>query len=197
MRRDKRRRLLMALVLGLLPAGLLAQSLGDIATREQKKKEGQKPRPSRVYTDEDLKRARESSGSAVTVLGPPENETSTGGTSAGSATPATTEAEHQEEADAKRELWRSRAEAARGGVSGTEERVTKLQARIQALTNDLEPNPDDIMDPNRLGKREVERQQALKDLSEAQDELAAAKKALEDLETEARRNNIPRVWLEP
>jgi hypothetical protein len=187
----------MALVLGFLPAGLLAQSLGDVAAKEQKKKDGQKSRPARVYTDEDLKRARESGGSAVTVLGPPPGEASTEGTSASSAPQGKTELEQQEEAGAKREEWRSRAQTARAGVSGTEERIARLLARIEVLTNDLDPNPDDIMDPNRLGKREVERQQALKDLAQAQDELVAAKKALEDLETAARRNNIPRVWLEP
>lgn len=175
-----------AFLLAVLPAGLAGQSLGEVAAREQKKKEGQKPRPVRVYTEDDLKRAKEAGTSAVTVLG-----------SASSESAPTDPEEGPDETKQRRDTWRSRAEAARGAVLAAEERIRETQARIDALTLDAQPNPDDILDPNRVQKREAERQKALKDLATAKEELAAAKKAYEDLEREARGQHVPPGWLEP
>src|SRR2546422_11686586 len=65
----------LVLLLG-VPALAQPQSLGEVAKREQekqekKKKSGKPPATIKVYTDEDLKKARESESGAVTVL--PEN----------------------------------------------------------------------------------------------------------------------------
>lgn len=186
MKSDGRPSLLVAFLLAVLPAGLAGQSLGEIAAREQKKKEGQKPRPVRVYTEDDLKRAKEAGTSAVTVLGPASSESA----------PTDTE-EGPDETKQRRDTWHSRAEEARGAVRAAQDRIRKTQARLDSLTLDTQPNPDDLLDPNRLQKREAERQQAVKDLAAAKEELAAAKKAYEDLEREARGQHVPPGWLEP
>jgi hypothetical protein len=180
---------------GLLPAALSAQSLGDVAAKEQKKKEGQKPKPVKVYTDEDLKKARESDKSSVTILGAtPDSESSE--SSAGETRKAIAE-DVQDDAPKKRERWRERADGARAEIKAAEASVTQIQARINALAQDTEPNPTDALDPNRLQKREAEKQKATQDLNQAKEALAGAKKAYEDLEAEARRNGVPLGWLEP
>jgi hypothetical protein len=79
---------LLAVLVLFLAAGAVsrAQSLGEVAKKEQEKQEkkkkektGKPPAPVKTYTDEDLKKARESEAGAVTVL--PEN----GNLEAGSA----------------------------------------------------------------------------------------------------------------
>src|SRR5438309_7333844 len=79
-RRAKTMRMKLVPFLVLLLAGPVlapAQSLGEVAKREQekqekkKKKSGKPPATVKVYTDEDLKKAREAESGAVTVL--PEN----------------------------------------------------------------------------------------------------------------------------
>ena len=186
---------LVALV-GLVPAGLSAQSLGDVAAREQKKKEGQKPKPVRVYTEEDLKKARESGKSSVNVLAAtPEGESSASESSAsGSKEPI---AEDVQETPNKRESWRARADAARTVIKAAEASVGEIQARINTLAQDIEPNPADALDPNRLQKREAEKQKATEELNQAREALAGAKKAYQDLEAEAQRKGVPLGWLEP
>src|SRR5437867_3966947 len=66
---------ILALLVG-LPLLAQSQSLGEVAKREQekqekKKKSGKPPATVKVYTEEDLKKARESESGALTVL--PEN----------------------------------------------------------------------------------------------------------------------------
>jgi len=184
-------RIALVALCGLLPAGLSAQSLGDVAAKEQKKKEGQKPKPVKVYTDEDLKKARESDKSSVTILA----ATPEDGSSAGEAREPI--AEDVQEAPHKRESWRARGDAARAAIKGAEARVSELETRITDLTQDIQPNPTDALDPNRLAKREAEKQKAAEELNQAKEVLAGAKKVYEDLETEARRKSVPLGWLEP
>lgn len=183
-------RLLASSLLFCLPAALSAQSLGEAASQEQRRRESKKPKPARVYTDEDLKRAREAGTAAVTVLG-----AATGGQA---SAPAEERSGGESESEGgERAAWRSRAAEQREEIRNLEERIRQLQARIDALALDTDPNPSDLFDPNRLEKREAEKQKALEELARAKENLATAKKGLEDLEEEARLKRIPQGWLEP
>jgi hypothetical protein len=92
--------------------------------------------------------------------------------------------------------WRGRAQELRKAVSDTEKRISALEARIQQLQLDRDPNPSDLMDPNRLQKRDSERLKAIDEVETAKGTLSAAQKALVDFQEDARRKGIPRSWVE-
>jgi hypothetical protein len=189
------------------PAVSRAQSLGDVAKKEQEKQEkkkkkekekekeksGKPPAPVKTYTDEDLKKARESESGAVTVL--PEN----GNLEAGSASSGDDEAVSGEEgrpAGGRKRTetyWRERATRARSAVEEADAKVKDLEGRIAALRNDM--NPVNTQDPNRLQSRDRELQQAIDALDGARLSADAARKALADLEEEARRAGALPGWL--
>ena len=61
----------------------------------------------------------------------------------------------------------------------------------------MSPNPSDLFDPNRLQKREAERQKLIPQLEKAKTDLASARQAQADLEQEARLKHVPPGWLQP
>jgi len=181
-----------ALVLALAgPAVVWSQSLGDVAKREEekKKKSGKPPSAApKVYTEEDLKKARDSDSAAVTVL--PENgniERSSSGSSSDKPTGGEGGAAQGER------YWRRQAADRRDAVTEAEKKVRDLQARISALRTDI--SPSNLMDPNRLQSQDRDLRQAQDDLEAAQRELAAARQRLADLEDEARRAGALPGWV--
>jgi hypothetical protein len=92
-------------------------------------------------------------------------------------------------------VWRKRAAEARAAVEKAEKRVEELQAQYTALAQDVSPNPADIGDPMRLFKLDEKKRETLAELEQAKADVTAKKKALEELEDEARRKNVPPGWL--
>ncbi len=91
--------------------------------------------------------------------------------------------------DQQRAMWRVRADQARTAVSHAEARVKALESKANARFTDLLQS---------CGQALAQRQSlshAMEDLDRAKADLAAAKKAVEDLEEEARRASIPPGWL--
>jgi hypothetical protein len=185
-------------LLAAAPAVARAQSLGEVAKKEQEKQEKKKKDktgkpPAKVYTDEDLKKARESEAGAVTVL--PEN----GNLESGSASSGDDEVASGEEgrpAGGRRRTetyWRDRAARARNAVEEADAKVKDLEGRIAALRNDM--NPVNTQDPNRLQSRDRELREAIDALDAARVSADAARKALADLEEEARRAGAMPGWL--
>jgi chromosome segregation ATPase len=182
-----------AAVLALLLAAplLRAQSLGDVAKREdekKKKKAAKPPATAKVYTEEDLKKARESGSAAVTVL--PDR----GSSSSTSDDDETASGEGRPGGGRRNErYWRTRAAQLRTAVQRADSRITELESRIAALRNDR--NPTNLQDPNRLQTRERDLQRAQVDLEAARREAEAARKAIADLEDEARRQGALPGWV--
>lgn len=170
-----KRLLLATLLLALPPAGV-AQSLGEIAERDKQKKA---KAGAKVFTNDDLA----------------QHSSRTKGSPAPSPTP--TEGKADEKADEKgtEAQWRGRADGRRVAIRKAEARVKGAEDRLAALTVDMDPNPSDIFDPNRLQKIEAQKAQAREELEAAKAALAEAQKALEDLEEEARRKSVPPGWL--
>jgi hypothetical protein len=178
-----------------------AQDKGKPAAEKQAK---ERKGPVKVYTDEDLKKARETSSGNVTVLGSPdapppsaaaEQEGSGAGSGAGNELGTTDTPQSDRGLDEA--AWRSMAREAYGSVRGTEAHIRELEARIQdLLLGDRDPNPPDLLDPSRLQKREAARADAMKQLDEARARLAADHKAVEDLQERARTAGVPQSWVE-
>lgn len=91
--------------------------------------------------------------------------------------------------------WRQRARAAHSNVRQAETDFAIAQSQLDAITADLDPNHN-VLDPNRLQTREAERGKALAAVDSALERVAAARKAVEELEEEARRAGVSRRWLE-
>src|SRR5438128_1703982 len=186
-RPDMSRSTILAAVLGLAAAAAVAraQSLGEVAAREQEKKAKKPPSGARVYTDEDLKKARESGSGAVTVLpavagvgtASREDVDGAGGT-----------------ARDKEKYWRAKAAERRDGVGKADAKVQELESRVSALRVDINPGVN-VQDPNRLQTLDRALREAQDALEAARREAATARQALADLEDEARRAGALPGWV--
>lgn len=92
--------------------------------------------------------------------------------------------------------WQGRAKALRDTIEKTQGTIASLEARAAELRLDRDPNPPDQFDPNRLQKREVERQKALEDASKARATLAETQQAQQALIEEARSKGVPLFWVQ-
>jgi hypothetical protein len=81
----------------------------------------------------------------------------------------------------------------RDALAQAQVRVAELEARITALRNDL--SPVGLGDPNREQTRQAAIGQAQRELEAAQAALAAAQKAVDDLEDDARRAGALPGWV--
>ncbi len=192
--------ILLAAVLALLlgaPSASRAQSLGDVAKKEQEKQEKKKEEksgkpPAKVYTEEDLKKARESESGAVTVL--PENgNLASGAASSGDDEVVSGEGRPPGGRRRTEAYWRDRATRARDAVNEADAKVKDLEARVVALRNDM--NPVNTQDPNRLQTRDRDLREAIDSLDAARRDADAARKAVADLEEEARRAGALPGWV--
>jgi chromosome segregation ATPase len=179
--------LLTAALVVLVATTAVAQepSLAEIARREKERRKALQKEagaPAATFTDEDLAVERE--GAAVSR--PAGDKASP---ARGSGSPAGA-------ADAERKSWFDRAETLRKAIAALAARVPELEQRIKVLRNDVEPNPADLLDPNRLQKREAEIGRLLQEIEAARADLARQEQALADLEDEARKKSIPPGWLE-
>jgi hypothetical protein len=166
-----------------------AQSLGDVAKREEdkKKKAGKPPAAApKVYTDEDLKKAREADSAAVTVL--PEN-----GNLQRSSSTSSGDSSEQSDATKNERYWRKQAAERREAVEEADKNVRDLQARLTALRNDL--TPTNLMDPGRLQTQDRDIRQAEGELEAARRDAATARQRVADLEDEARRAGALPGWV--
>ncbi|HET8648275.1 MAG TPA: hypothetical protein VFO85_22450, partial [Vicinamibacteria bacterium] len=64
------------------------------------------------------------------------------------------------------------------------------------LALDRNPNPPDLLDPQRLQKREAAKAEAQRNLDAEREHLAATRTALEDLQAKARNAGVPSSWVE-
>ena len=174
---------------------LTAQSLGDVAKKEEERRKAV-PAPGKVYTNKDL--APVPPGSAP----PPSESASTTADSAekggakDSDKPAADkdkEKEKEKDSGAKKDqaYWGGRMKAALEAIDRDTTLADAMQSRINALTTDF-VNRDD---PAQRSKIEGERQKALGELDRLKKQITADRKAVTDIEEEARRAGVPPGWL--
>ncbi len=198
-----RRQLLTAILLTLLVPPVHSQSLGDAAAREKAKRQKKGPSSAPVMTDEDLKATRPPGQKGQ----PPD---SGAGASSGSSTGEGSGSRSGERREGERRegerregessstagtqaLWQERARAQHAAIAAAEKAIQANQDRLNRLMADLEPVA--LGDPNRLQTIERMKAETRQALDQAQLQRAEAQKALQDLEEEARRNNVPPGWL--
>ena len=90
-----------------------------------------------------------------------------------------------------KKYWRGRIDAARTALARAQTFADALQSRINALSADF-VNRDD---PAQRDVIAADRQKALAELDRVKKEIAAAQKAIADIQEEARRAGVPPGWV--
>jgi hypothetical protein len=170
-------------------ASASAQSLGDVAAREQARRNKVKT-AGKVYTNEDLGPGSEAPPPAAPAAEPASQIAGPGGGAI--APPAQEQAAAPAEDPAKAEQeWRARIQGARAELQRNELFLEALQSRINALTTDF-VNRDD---PAQRAVIANDRQRALAEMERVKASIESLKKQIADIEEEARRANVPPGWL--
>ena len=164
-----------------LSAPLRAQSLADVAKKEEERRK-KLPSPAKVYTNKDL-----SAVPAGTPLSP-----STTATEPPAGTPAPADTAKEDKGTVKDQAyWSGRRKALQDKLDRDQSFLLALQTRINSLAADF-VNRDD---PAQRAVIERERSKAVADLARLQQDITSGKKALADLDEEARRAGVPPGWL--
>jgi hypothetical protein len=164
-----------------------AQSLGELARKEQERRKGVKA-AGKVYSNRDLPKPPEPepAAGAATPL-PPAVESK-----AETAKPEQKPEQKDDKSEQKDEAWwRGRMMQAREAQRRSEAFAEALQSRINALSTDA-VNRDD---PYQRAKAAEDRQKAISELARVTSEIEAAKKEIVAIEEEARQGGVPPGWL--
>ena len=168
-----------------------AQSLGDLAKKEQDRRKTTPP-AKKVYTNEDLKKiyipdavtappAAPATGDAPKAEGAADSK---GGDAAKDGEKAAAAAPGEA-------AWRTRMNTAREEVRRNEMFRDALQSRINGLTADFTSRDD----PYQRAQVADDRQKAIAELAQVTKDIEASKKAVVDIEEEARKANVPPGWI--
>jgi len=174
---------LSALLLVSAAAPLLsAQSLAEVAKREEERRRTIKE-PSKVYTNKDLTSvppAASDTGKPVAGAIPPSGEAAKDTDKSKSGEPVKDQ-----------KYWSGRLKALQTQLERDQSFAEALQSRINALTTDFTARDD----PAQRAVIARDRVKAATDLDRLKQAVVTDKKAIADLEEEARKAGVPPGWL--
>jgi type IV secretory pathway VirB10-like protein len=180
-------RLLVAAALLVAVAGSAgAQSLADVARREEARRK-QVQKPAKVLTNKDLKPSEAplppppAGVDAPTPATPPD----------GSPDQASPADQAQDKQAQDEQTWRQKMTAARTALDRSQMFLDALQSKINSLWADFTARDD----PAQRAQLEAERKRALAESDRVRGEIENQKKAIADLEEEARKAGVPPGWL--
>jgi hypothetical protein len=187
---------------GLLVAVLLtvavpahAQSLGELAKKEQERKKTVPP-ASKTYTNDDLKKIPAppppaAGGDSSAKAGDAKKSDDAAAKPGDPAKPADAVAKPGEEKPKDEAYWRARMTSIREDLRRNEMVRDALQVRINSLSADFAGRDD----PFQRARIADERQKALAELARLTADIEKTNKLISDLEEEARRAGVPPGWL--
>ena len=161
-----------------------AQSLGAVARKEEARRKGIKT-PAKVYTNDSLR----SDGTTTAQTPPP-----AAGPQATPPSPSGVQAEKTTKPDEEKKdeaYWRGRITQEREALQRAEMFRDALQTRINSLTADFTARDD----PAQRSMIATDRQKSLAELDRVKQEIEQHKKAIADIEEEARKAGVPAGWL--
>ncbi len=181
-----------------VPAFAAGQGLGAAAAKEkQRRGPGQKTgKPAKTYTEEDLKGLRPVENPGVSNSSGASSGTGTStSTSEASKSDLPFPSQNAEPSGASEEDARAQAEARwRARADGARARIEEARRKVEYFEGlNLVPGVEYVDEQGRPVIRSVQQLQGMTRSAKA--ELAAAEKALEDLQDEARRAGVPPGWL--
>jgi hypothetical protein len=175
-----------------------AQSLGDVAKKEEQRRKTVKS-SGKVYTNDELKRD-------PTPSVPASASTGTTSTPSASSTPATAPAPAASDKNAEKnesagkdggadkndeKTWRKRIADARESLLRSQAFADALQSQLNALSTDFVNRDDPIQRQQIANKRDG----VVAELDRVKKEVAAQTKAISDIQEEARRAGVPVGWV--
>jgi hypothetical protein len=203
------RKLHLTLAFMAVPALALALAGADGPPAADKDKDKKKKAPAKVYTDEDLKNAK---GNVTVLQASPDPDAPPAPHGEGGPPPSAETAEAVEgrpgsvsetgsvtssgDANRDEESWRGLARDRWAALRDAEANISRIQAEIDEITLDRTPNPPDLLDPDRLQKRESAKARLMEQLERARQTLSSAQEALDDLRRRANLAHVPVSWLD-
>jgi hypothetical protein len=174
------------LALGTASVPLAGQTLADVAKKEEERRKNVKE-SGKTYTNKDLGSLPPGTAAPPPAAQPP------AATANDAAAAKDKEAEKPGEKEPVKDqaYWAGRMKELQTQVQRDQTYVDALQTRVNSLATDF-INRDD---PAQRGVLSSERQKALSELDRLKKQIEAGKKAIADLEEEARRANVPPGWL--
>ena len=171
-----------------------AQSLGDVARQEEARRKDLKG-AAKVYTDKDLASVPESSNGTLPAPGPApatpsETAKADDNKDKGTANKNTTD-KNAKEPKKDEAYWSGRKKDLQTELDTAQTLAEALQSRINGLNTDF-VNRDD---PVQRAAIDRDRQKAASELDRLKKSIVDNKKALSDLEEEARKAGVPAGWL--
>jgi hypothetical protein len=169
---------------------LAAQSLADVARKEQdRRKTIQKP--SKVLTNKDLGSAPTASPETPAAAAPDGGATTQTAADKSGQKPGAEGEKKAEEPAKDQAYWSGRAKGLQTQLERDQTFAVALQSRINALTTQY-VNQGDPIQQAALG---TERQKAVDELSRLTKQVEDDKKAIANLQEDARRAGVPSGWL--
>jgi hypothetical protein len=107
------------------------------------------------------------------------------------AAPAEKPADESAAAEQDEQAWRKKMADARVALERSQMYADALQSKINALWADFTARDD----PAQRAQIELERKRALAEQTRVKDEVEKQKKAIADLEEEARKAGVPPGWI--
>lgn len=169
---------------------LQAQSLADIARKEEERRKAIKT-PAKVYTNQNIASLPPVSGGSLAASDTVPANAGADKTDADKAAAGDEQKVSAPDPSKDQAYWHNRMQALQTQVDRDESYSAALQTRINALTTDF-VNRDD---PVQRAAIDRERQKALAELDRLKKAIVDEKKAIGDLEEEARRAGVPPGWL--
>jgi hypothetical protein len=163
-------------------AAASAQSLADVARKEEARRK-QVTKPSRVLTNKDLKPSE--------IPLPPAGSDQAAAPAADAPKADGQKPEEQDQQARDEQTWRDRMAKARADLEHSEMYLDALQSKINALWADFTSRDD----PAQRAVIESDRKKALAEFDRVKQQVQDQKKAIDDLEEEARKAGVPPGWL--
>jgi DNA repair exonuclease SbcCD ATPase subunit len=171
-----------SLLLGATAGSAYAQSLGEIAKKEEERRK-KVAEPAKVYTNKDL-------GASPPAPAPAANSTPAKPASA-TAEKAAADKDKDKEQPKDQAYWSGRMKTLQQQLDRDSTFADALQSKINALTTDFSARDD----PAQRATIERDRQKSIAELNRLTKAIQDDKKAIADLQEEARRASVPPGWL--
>jgi hypothetical protein len=168
-----------------------AQGLGDVARKEEERRKDIKA-PAKVYTNKDLA-ATPAAPEPGTVSSAPAPTSGTDTAKSDDKDRDKDKNKEKDKAGAQKDqaYWAGRRKELQGKLDTDQTLADALQSRINALTADFSSRADPVQ---RAGV-ERDRLKALSELDRLRKSIVDGKKALADLDEDARKAGVPAGWL--
>lgn len=174
--------LLVTVLLAAWASPVAGQSLAAVARIEEARRK-QIKQASKVITNKDLRQSDR--------VAPPPVATPAATPAAPAPDPAAPPIDEAAQREQDEQAWRQKMSDARLALERSQMYSDALQSKINALWTDFTARDD----PAQRAQLELERKRALAEQERVKGEIEARKKAIDDLEEEARKAGVPPGWI--